>query len=341
MIPTHCDSSETVSLLLTVKNEATNISLLLDSIANQSRLPDELIITDGGSVDGTYEALIRFKEEQANQEEGIFVVVEQLTGSNISEGRNAAIALSSGNILAITDAGVMLPFDWLEKIITPLICDQELAVVSGFFHATPQNAFEAALGVVTLPLAHEIDPHHFLPSSRSIALRRSAMEAVGGYPEWLDYCEDLILDLRLRSNGAKFHFLPGASVGFRPRTSLSKYGLQYFRYARGDGKADLWRLRHAMRYLVYLWVTPLLMVFGIYIHPAFFLLLLIGAFVYIGPLYRRLPLILRRVPRLNLHDRLIAWLWVGPLRIFGDLAKILGYPVGWIWRMRNRPPHWR
>ena len=270
MIPTHNASGETVSLLLTVKNEATNIALLLKSIANQSRLPDELIITDGGSVDGTYEALTRFKAEQADQEEGICVVVKQLTGSNISEGRNAAVALSTGTILAITDAGVMLPVDWLEKIITPLICDQELDVVSGFFHATPQNAFEAALGAVTLPLADEINPRHFLPSSRSIALRRSVMEAVGGYPEWLDYCEDLILDLRLRSSGAKFRFLPSASVGFRPRNSLSKYGLQYFRYARGDGKADLWRLRHAIRYFVYLLVAPLLLVLGIYVHLAFY-----------------------------------------------------------------------
>ena len=341
MIPTHYASSETVSLLLTVKNEATNIALLLNSIANQSRLPDELIITDGGSVDGTYEALTRFKEEQADHEEGIFVVVKQLTGCNISEGRNAAVALSTGTILVITDAGVLLPIDWLEKIITPLICDQELSVVSGFFHATPQNAFEAALGAVTLPLAQEIDPHHFLPSSRSIALRRSVIEAVGGYPEWLDYCEDLILDLRLRSSGAKFHFLPSASVGFRPRNNLSKYGLQYFRYARGDGKADLWRLRHAIRYFVYLLVAPLLLVFGIYAHLAFLLLLLMGALIYIGPLYRRLPLMLHRVPSLNIHERWIAWLWVGPLRIYGDLAKMLGYPVGWLWRIRNRPPSWR
>ena len=157
MIPTHYDSSERVSLLLTVKNEATNITLLLKSIENQSRLPDELIITDGGSVDGTYEALTRYKAEHADHEEGICVVVKQLTGSNISEGRNAAVALSTGTILAITDTGVMLPVDWLEKIISPLISDQELAVVSGFFHATPQNAFEAALGAVTLPLADEIN----------------------------------------------------------------------------------------------------------------------------------------------------------------------------------------
>ena len=341
MISPHSGCHETVSLLLTVKDEIASIAALLDSIARQTRLPDELIVTDGGSGDGTYEALCQFQEAQANQETGIFVVVKQGSGWNISEGRNAAIEFSTGSILAITDAGVTLPFDWLEKIIAPLLQDPELDVASGFFHATPHNSFEAALGAVTLPLAHEINPRQFLPSSRSVALRRSVLEAVGGYPEWLDYCEDLILDLRLRAQGAKFCFVPDASVGYRPRTSWLAYGLQYHRYARGDGKADLWRLRHTIRYFVYLLAAPLLLALGIYTHLAFFLLLVLGAMVYLGPLYRRLPWLLKELPGLTARERWAAWLRVAPLRIYGDLAKMTGYPVGWLWRLRYRPPDWR
>lgn len=330
-----------VSLLLTVKNEAVNIETLLDSILNQSRRPDELIITDGGSNDGTIEALLSFAGEQSTKEDGLSITVLQEPGANISQGRNYAFAQSSGEILAITDAGVRLPAKWLEEITSPLLDNHAIDVVSGFFHAAPENAFEAALGAVTLPLPHEIDPNRFLPSSRSIAIRRSAFEAVGGYPEWLDYCEDLILDLRLRAHGARFFFSPTASVAYRPRETLAAYGRQYFRYARGDGKADLWRGRHAIRYFTYWLVSPILLALGITSHLVFGMLLAMGVLIYLGPLYRRLPRILGRVPNLALIDRLQAWLWVGPLRVYGDLAKMIGYPFGWAWRLRTRPPSWR
>jgi hypothetical protein len=27
--------------------------------------------------------------------------------------------------------------------------------------------------------------------------------------------------------------------------------------------------------------------------------------------------------------------------VAGDVAKMIGYPVGWWWRLRHRPPNWR
>ena len=134
--------------------------------------------------------------------------------------------------------------------------NSDLNVVSGFFQADPVTKFEVALGAATLPLRHEIDPATFLPSSRSIAFRKSAADAVGGYPEWLDYCEDLVFDLRLKASCGEFDFEPEALAYFRPRRSLAAFYQQYFRYARGDGKANLWRRRHLIRYLTYLVLVP-------------------------------------------------------------------------------------
>src|SRR5205085_4115204 len=87
--------------------------------------------------------------------------------------------------------------------------------------------------------------------SRSVAFRKSAWAEVGGYPEWLDYSEDLVFDMSLRDVGKRFAFAPEARAYFRPRSTLRAFFLQYYRYARGDGKADLWRKRHAARYLTY------------------------------------------------------------------------------------------
>ncbi|MEK7323722.1 MAG: glycosyltransferase, partial [Chloroflexota bacterium] len=42
-----------VSLILTVLNEGEYIRRLLESVSRQSRLPDEVVVCDGGSTDDT------------------------------------------------------------------------------------------------------------------------------------------------------------------------------------------------------------------------------------------------------------------------------------------------
>ena len=49
--------------------------------------------------------------------------------------------------------------------------------------------------------------------------------------------EDVVFDLDLRRMGCTFVMEPRANVGFRPRGSLTAFFRQYYRYARGDGKA--------------------------------------------------------------------------------------------------------
>jgi len=46
-----------ISVIVTVKNEGESIHRLLDSLAVQTRAPDVVVICDGGSTDGTLNAL--------------------------------------------------------------------------------------------------------------------------------------------------------------------------------------------------------------------------------------------------------------------------------------------
>src|SRR5437588_8353770 len=89
-----------VSLIVTVLNEAASIAGLLDSISAQTRPPDEVVIADGGSHDGT-PALIRAWGD------GRPFPVQVLSepGANISRGRNAASRAARGDWIACTDAG--------------------------------------------------------------------------------------------------------------------------------------------------------------------------------------------------------------------------------------------
>jgi glycosyltransferase involved in cell wall biosynthesis len=319
-----------ITLIATVLNEGDNIDGLMESIASQSRLPDEVVIVDGGSTDDTVARIEHYSNRLP-----LRVVVEP--GCNISRGRNRALAEARGDIIAVTDAGVRLVPCWLEAI-TELLCqDPAVMVVGGFFRADPQTTFEIAMGATVLPLEDEIDSRTFLPSSRSLAFRRRLLEQVGGYPEWLDYCEDLVFDMRLQAVASPFTFEPAAVAYFRPRQSLKAFFVQYYRYARGDGKADLWRKRHLVRYVTYLVLVPAIFLLGWHFHPALWLLVVAGAVVYLRQPYRRLF----RLMTGRWDDWLYVIALVPVIRVVGDIAKMIGYPVGWLWRIRNHPPDWR
>ena len=197
------------------------------------------------------------------------------------------------------------------------------------------------MAATVLPALENVNPATFLPSSRSVAFTKAAWAEAGGYPEWLDYCEDLIFDLRLRDVAGPFAWAPEAVAHFRPRGSLKAFFKQYYRYARGDGKADLWRKRHAIRYVTYLIALPLLVALGVGHSPLWLLALLAGLLAYCRTPFRRLQPHLAALAPL---EKVKAVLLIPVIRAVGDAAKMLGYPAGWIWRLRNRSRaevHWR
>jgi glycosyltransferase involved in cell wall biosynthesis len=322
-----------VSLIVTVLNEARSLPTLLDSIAAQTRPPDEVIICDGGSTDNTLELL--------RAERRFPVRVLERSGSNISQGRNAAIAAANGGVIASTDAGVRLEPQWLEKLIAPLAPTPTLpspamqgrAVCAGFFLPDVHTPFEVAMGATVLPQLDDVRPEKFLPSSRSVAFTKEAWQAVGGYPEWLDYCEDLVFDFALLEKYRPFAFAPEAIAHFKPRGSLKSFFRQYYLYARGDGKANLWLKRHLIRYGTYLAGIPAIALLSA-INPWFLLLYVIGAALYLKRPYQRLiPLL----PSLSRSGQLRAIGWVPVIRVTGDIAKMTGYPDGVWWRARRFP----
>lgn len=221
---------EPVAVIATVRNEAASIGALLDSILSGTRLPDEIVVADGGSTDRTLELL----RSRAAADPRIRAVSAP---GNRSVGRNAAVSASRSPIIACTDAGAEVEPEWLERITRPFDTDPGTDVVAGFYSPMGTTWFERAAGVISAPRAGEIDPARFLPSTRSIAFRRSAWERVHGFDESLAHNEDTPFGLALKRSGARFQFEPSARVRWRPRGDVRSFFRQHRRFGFGDGES--------------------------------------------------------------------------------------------------------
>ena len=301
-----------ISLISTLLNEAEDLDAMLAAIDGQTRPPDEVVIVDGGSTDGSVERLQAWAAGRANTH------VERIAGANISAGRNAAIRIAVGPVIAVTDAGCIMEPGWLEALERGF-AESDADVVMGFYEPDPRSRFERIVACLNLPDASEVDPERFLPSSRSIAFTKSVWERAGGYPEWLRIGEDMYFNFKVIEERARRQFAPSAIVRWRLRPDLRSTLRQYYRYGEGDGRARMHPRRHALRFATYGAAAGLV---ALGPNGPVLLGLLAGMVVRMWPAYRR------ALRRLSPAEASLALLALPAIEVLVDLAKMAGYLSG-------------
>jgi glycosyltransferase involved in cell wall biosynthesis len=221
-----------VSLIATVKNEAENIDKFFESILNQEVPPDEIIVTEAGSFDETYNKLISWTKKIPS------LIIIQIGNKNRSIGRNIAIRKASNKIIAMSDFGCILSPQWLREI-TKSFEDPGIEIVSGFYIYERIDILSEAISFFTHPSIKEIDALNFIPSARSMAIRKYCLEGVGGFPEQFSNNEDTIFGYRLRNKGYKFCFNPAAQVIWNPENNIFQFIKKLFNYSKGDGESTI------------------------------------------------------------------------------------------------------
>jgi GT2 family glycosyltransferase len=303
-----------VSLIATVKDAGPAIGEFLRSLAAQTRAPDETVIVDGGSTDGTLEAL---RAEPA-------IIALSVPGANISRGRNVAVDAAIHEVIAVTDADCVLAPDWLERLVVPL--ERGADVTAGFYRPLATTFVQRCFAATNMPEPEELRPG-WLPSSRSVAFRREALEATGGYPEWLPVGEDMFVNHRLLDLGVRIDLAPDAVVYWRVRPTVAATWRQYAGYAQGDAVAAMYAQRHAVRLAAYGLAS---IAIATRKGP------LLAASAIGGLLYARRPLT-RAWRRFEGRpgERIAAAAAVPAAMVLIDSAKIAGYASGLVLRLRS------
>lgn len=221
-----------VSVVVTVKNEESTILQLLDSLQEQSLKPQEVIIIDGGSTDRTIDMI----QSAIKSMESFKLIVAK--GTNRGQGRNIGISAATSDIIALTDAGVILDKFWLRNLVEPIIQDSA-DFVGGVYVQTGESVLQKCIGILQYPELSKLRVEDFLPSCRSVAFRKQVWDAVGRWPEHLEKAEDTYFDLMVKEKRFRVALATKAIASWPARNSFAGLFSQYSSYAEWDAKGRL------------------------------------------------------------------------------------------------------
>ena len=237
-----------VSIVVPVRDEEAAIRELLDSLLKQTRPPDEIVITDGGSVDATPQIV----EEYIRK--GAPVRLIRAGVALPGRGRNLGAAQARYDRLAFTDAGIRVAENWLEALVARAVEDDSPDVIYGSWEPVTDTFFKqcAAIAYVPPPVSHNgiiIRPRSIV----STLMRREAWRTVNGFPEDLRSAEDLIFMNRVEDAGFRCVFEPRAQVFWELRPTLWSTFKKFVVYSRNNIRGGLFRQ----------WQSTILMRYGV------------------------------------------------------------------------------
>lgn len=227
-----------ISLVTTVLNDREGCEAFFSQMEAQTHLPDEIVIVDGGSKDGTWEFLQNYQPTKPYS-----LHVFQDVGCNVARGRNIAIAKAQNDIIASTDIGCTWEPQWLEELARPLLEDSQLEAVMGSWQVRWED-LKSDWAKVEYALLNEpkfIATPKSHASSRAIAYRKALWEKIGGYPEDLTLAgDDMVFALLLHQTTDRVTCAPIPRCYWERPVALKSFCKEARRNFRGGGEAGIW-----------------------------------------------------------------------------------------------------
>jgi succinoglycan biosynthesis protein ExoA len=230
-----------ISVVIPSRNELRRLPAVLAGVEAQVLTPDEVIIADGMSHDGSREWLARAAESRS------WLRVINNPRRTIPAALNAALDIATGELIARMDTHVDYSPSYLQELTGVLVCNEQVVGVGGALESAGHGAWGRAIAAtLRRPFgmggaSHRVGgPTGPVETVSTGCYRRSALLAVGGFDERLLANEDFDLDARLRARGGVIWLHPRARSTWYVPKSIPELARKMFRY--GHYKALMLRL---------------------------------------------------------------------------------------------------
>jgi len=235
----------TISAIIVNYNGKPFVKECLESLLEQSRKPDEVIVIDNASSDGSLQLL------QDSFSGVAIIALDRNIG--FPAACNRGIKQSSSDLIAILNNDIILDRNWLKSLLNQVNPTWSFWASRIVFAGEPSLIDSAGDGMAVVGAAYKIGhgdlaEHHldrkevFGPCGAAALYRRSMLEAVNGFDEdfFLIY-EDADLNMRARLKGFRCLYVPDAVVHHMVNKSIGTFSHSYVYYGHRNSECLFWK----------------------------------------------------------------------------------------------------
>jgi glycosyltransferase involved in cell wall biosynthesis len=187
-----------VTVVIPTFNRRDVVDRALDSVQNQTRRADEVIVVDDGSTDGTSNWIAKDRPEVR------LITLPQNEGA--AHARNVAMRAATGDVFAFLDSDDWWDPRYLECTIAALEANQDAAIavsdVNMLLHGSTQPYIHLCRPNARYSdLTEHLLVDGFIPTMSCVAVRRGSAERAGSLREDLKVVHDSEWYLRLVRHG--------------------------------------------------------------------------------------------------------------------------------------------
>lgn len=192
-----------ISVVIPTYQQGSTLAETIQSVLNQSRKPDEIIVVIDGSKDGSLSIAESYPIK----------VIEQVN-KGLSSARNTGIMNATSEWILFLDSDDVLKPNCLERMEQVIQGNPEADIIAPSFKEFGIRDTEIILK--DKPTIEDFKLNNMIPYFS--AIRRSALLEVGGYsPRMIYGYEDLHLWFNLLSRGKKLVTIPEMLVLYRTK----------------------------------------------------------------------------------------------------------------------------
>lgn len=225
-----------LSVIIPSRDERHRLEGVLAMLERQTLQPDEVVLADGMSTDGSRE----FLAEAARTRPWLRVVDNP--DRIVPAALNVALAASRGEVVARMDTHAEYAPDYLEQVVRTLDAHPEVGGVGGMMETRGRGPWGRAIAAtLSRPFGLGGARHRVggapgpIPHVFSGCYRRQVLEAAGGWDERLRANEDFEADVRVGEGGTPLWLSPDARSTWFVRETVPALSTQMWRYGYYKG----------------------------------------------------------------------------------------------------------
>ncbi len=237
-----------VSALLVTFNEIDYINISLMSLIDQTYPHDsyEIIVVDGGSKDGTIEAVKQIQQEYNS--ENFSITLYDNPKKILSAGWNIGIKKSKGDYVVRIDAHAKAEKDFIEKSVETML-KIDATCVGGKLNSVSIDGNDSVVAkVLSSPFGvgnssfRVSNMEGYVDTAVYGLYKKSIFNEVGFFDETMARSQDLEFHGRVKKSGGTFYFNPLIKSTYYTRNTVKKM----LKQAYGNGKWNMIMLKRGI-----------------------------------------------------------------------------------------------